>query len=1738
MSEFYNYISKILLKYMSNIQLAPGDRYSLQLDEDAEVNNLYNSLKGCSEILGYKCGKFYTKNSYETYYIMINRVKLLIARTDINIKSDYLTFLRNNVDKKGTEFENTALLIIHNSNLDSIIGGSKRLESEGMPFNIKSIEKNILKSIDESNLPIKDKRILHIYITNTKDNIHELSTSIFDFEEVFNILEQSYIKPDQFKDFGMFMDDKLETFYNTTKEKTLDKRIMDNMEIFNTVDSIHKYSDISELEQHFDSNGVEKLINENWVHIEYDKVVKSKENYDQQKKPVFLENVLVNDNSYIIWDRPDGESKAQQRRRNMIVFNPEKNNQVEIVLRFNLKIIKEEVKSTNKNVGLKTNNTRLVVKFNDTEKEVQATKISYYNLSFNIITVNIDEGYLNTIKNKYLVNTNISKNYKKIVIVSDQENLIFNHNGEHNQELELLDIDNKFNISSMDKVKIINNYEGCEDAENISIDLIVDDYLIPLLIKNDVVRPSKITSYQVWSGKFIKKLNYSYERNFDQSTKKESIDITQDTRSFYPTGEFRKYLEIEEKILKSNSLHFDIENGKLIEKSLIIPQAIESTLMELFDFYKMSQTLPSLISFTDEYKSVANKFLDGYFEFLNQVNNTYVNDKEVLKSVYDIGVIYEYSNERKIHFAPWHPMNLAYQLQLYDKLVDSDFNKDISSYVNNTYLVPYIYNSENQLFKPIDQDIYEWTTYVRYDNSKYNSANKYVPRIVANKIKDFVTHFKYLFMNRIAPLKLGLVNLGDCEEILKGIFEYYISELRNGKIEDLRPIEIHVYDSDNNITAFEELSGYTNIDEIKEIFELKLQAKQYDEYDILNAYRSKVQFYKYKLNEISYNHITFYKMDDKGDIGNNYMFNIETGLSLDGLVTDVSSTFVNGAYVTGFGSKNLNQENDSFITRVVDFNSFTEFVNKLSAFDKNTVIATAIRDEENELLKSIYRKSYWITFIDPKVDLNYFKSNSKAKDLMIIHYSDQYSNSSGYDAITVTQKSKMYMKAIEEFLLKESDIDEIKLDRLVEIINSFNVFNGEWLLRLVSRQLEQKRDQFAREKLSLFSAVKLFLANSLANDIIWIPISSEELVRVSGGSGLSKSDTLLSPTSTGSFSDDILMIGIRMNNNEVEVSYYPIEVKIGNNGTDIIKKAKEQVIEATKHFKASIFDKDYNTFYSKLLRNQLIQIAITQIKKISMYGMWQEKDWIKILGDGILKKLINDEYKIVERFDGITNDCGVITFTKNQIMRTYQKVEKEGYTIDYFDYPMHDVFSYLSMELSEICNTNGWAVTSNQTQESSSEVSSSCNDQVTDNSEVIEPSESDMLMKLEDHSEYIYESHENRQEVLLEKENTYNSEIEILFGENQLTKEKVLWLPNSSDKVMHTNTGIIGTMGTGKTQFTKSLITQLKQQEVYNVDGQEIGILIFDYKGDYIKDDFVYATGATVYEPDCLPFNPLSLYLGEKPRPKLPLHTANELRDTICKAYNLGNVQRNTLGDVLEQAYESVGISIKDKESWTKDAPTMEIVYNNYIKAGYPTNDSLYSALRELYKFEIFEPDPHKTIALFDFIKGVTVINLSGYSESIQNLVVAITLDTFYSQMQSKGHSKIHGNYRQITRMILVDEADNFLGKDFNSIKKILKEGREFGVGTILSTQFLKHFSTSDNEYSQYILTWVIHKVNEISNREVGNIFSLTNKNDQESWANNIKNLEKHFSIVNLGGDNEPKHIRDKAFWEIVKEEI
>ena len=381
--------------------------------------------------------------------------------------------------------------------------------------------------------------------------------------------------------------------------------------------------------------------------------------------------------------------------------------------------------------------------------------------------------------------------------------------------------------------------------------------------------------------------------------------------------------------------------------------------------------------------------------------------------------------------------------------------------------------------------------------------------------------------------------------------------------------------------------------------------------------------------------------------------------------------------------------------------------------------------------------------------------------------------------------------------------------------------------------------------------------------------------------------------------------------------------------------------------------------------------------------------------------------------------------------------------------------------------------------------------------------------------------------------------IEVLFGATREEALPVVWTPNDTERLFHTNTGIIGTMGTGKTQFTKSLIAQTVRNGEKNLGGDPPNILIFDYKGDYneTKADFTAAARARVLRPYRLPYNPFALTRGVTFRPLLPMHTANAFKDTVSKIFPLGPKQQQLLLDCIVEAYARCGIRAEEERTWDRLAPTFSQVWEVFAeKTENKPADSLTAAMSKLQQFRIFEDRAVSLTSIGTALKGTVVLDLSGYDPDIQNLVVAITLDQYYAHMQTMGSSQTDGRHRQLRQLILVDEADNFMRENFPSLRKIMKEGREFGVGTVLSTQSLTHFAEGADDYSRYILTWVVHAVSDLKQRDVEYIFKLPPKSPlTEHLYAEVKGLPKHYSVVKIASDA-PVVMKDLAFWQLMQE--
>lgn len=1775
-NNLYFYLSQLILKYFQRKMIRDGSRFHIYFEKESHVRQLYECLRVFAAQFYFgevEVGTFSFYN-YETFYLVINGKKLIVA---YHANGDFLTGIRNYFDQTPGFKENAAILFIHNTELESITKGAENLSARGLPLHIDSVKQNIVQTFsdDEDNSFSKAQKDFIKTLLNYENSDYQIeSTSLFDLKKYLDILNKKKLDRADYGDLGVFYDELVQT--QTVGRKQIEARLLKNLRWFDEMTQSEQLNTLDEyLEKHFDREGQRKLgKRENWINVSFDDIEKFADNRDKIKFNEYLPNTSEEtEDQDVLWDKADGKSKAASQNRSILIFNPEQRHEIHFQLQFKRKpnsknvtkkgLLVEAVEGQNYlNVRMNLMNPHFFQHGYIEYTEEKEGKSNTY--SFKVLVAPFGQQLFRAVRSIY----RIQKKFMTIEFDSDNE-LIFNDQGE---ETEAAAFERGRIYFLQDEEKLTLKLDDLNITESTEFTFSLNYGPATLNAKAIInsVKPTELSGWALWRKKESNRKSVYYSTKIDEKSGRPNILLEHDNQRFFPSGKFRETLPLEEKIIDSGyAFHRGTGAADLEGFEEPLPEDLLGAYHEIIIYFRSRnkgsyRVLPSTVFIDNELRQLYTTYVQLYLHYLNSIEPNQALTKQQW-SLLRIGSVADVSIYDRLRLSPLHPLNVIYQLRLSERSVDQELPNQVFAKLSALNLLPFINNGvqTKNYYIGVKQDHSPgWLHYVNAEMEGQSINRQNAPEIVSSKITEFVKHFSFLYIDPESPIRINLMNVGDGLEILQGIFRYiFLTIERLAKEEKnllaIHPILISIYGSGNYTTKFEQFSKFDEIAEIKRNFQIDLT--ELDDIihpdDLLRLYHQKVQFFIKEdvgaSGAYDYAHISFYQFnEDDLERSDNNTREIGTGVSLHGLMSDLPSVLNHGNYRTGFGIRTMPEEPNMLTDLSKRLNAMAHVAGTASIFKEDLAFATVINSGVSRKLMKVYESSQWITFINPMVDLSFFKSQ---QDIVIIHYTDQYGNSSGYDSITITTKWEQY-----EFILKEylSGKVEGAAGAIKPIINMFNALNGYWLLRLGSQNY---LEAIQKEKISILSAVKEMLAILDHPEFTWVALSMEEILRVTGSAGLTQSHGLFTKKNlekTGQYSDDLLMVGLEMKDGKLQLHFYPVEVKIGNNNAATLAKGAVQGEQTARLLSDTL---NQSGLTGAIYRNYFAKLILNAAQKLALYEVWPgyTQKWEQV--EEYRGKLLNDDF-VIGSLEGYLGDFAVLSFRNNEFSDRsikYAVADSPYLLINLYESDgLNDLIQTVDALKARYQAATAVGITainlfghiyglSGEELEATREyvrlaaaapLIEDVNDEGDDLSSGEEPDAitavpnipAPLTMAAEPEAEYIAAVPE------ASAASVPKEPLKILFGTRANDGRPVEWFPTSTDKVMHTNTGIIGTMGTGKTQFTKSLITQLLQNTGNNVDGKPIGVLIFDYKGDYIKDDFVNATGAKVFELHHLPYNPLALFLGKNPKKLLPLHTASTLQDTILKAFNLGNKQRATLKDSIMGAYAEKGINRSVESTWTKECPTMADVCQIYLNDDKSPIDTLHAVLSDLYDFEIFEPDGAKATGLYELLDGVVVINLNGYSPQIQNLVVAITLDLFYAQMQIQGHSKIDGNFRQINKMILVDEADNFLSKNFESLRKILKEGREFGVGTILSTQFLNHFATDENEYSNYILTWIIHRVNEIKDKEVASLFDLPNKNDRDELITVIKQLEKHYSIVNLA-NAKPVKIKDKAFWELIQ---
>ncbi|WP_428827023.1 DNA phosphorothioation-dependent restriction protein DptH [Azonexus sp. IMCC34842] len=1594
------------------------------------------------------------------------------------VTENYISFLRDKIAGRDHQFAQAALIIIHNSLLDTLINSADDVGASDAIWHPKRLVRKLEDLIDQR---VEGRELSRCLLKDQLSIITEEDSTVFGFAPLYKSLTDGVL---EFGELGLFNDPLILNMKG--KESQIRRRLEENRALHREIEFAveHFSGQYENVLKDFSAKFIrEHFIERNdWNGLDYQAYLNEATANQEQK--MALDDIEVI--GCTLNRRAKSQTKAGQKELGLLIEVPAGLPQVTVKLTFigsdleadqirisHNKRIEQLAQITVTRAGGKRSRANVILPY-DGQVTFFSIELKRENRSedykFRCLMVEQGHFYLEEFKNRFRVDPR----HGWLTLLMEENNLRI-----QGGDGETIHLDEGDECVDCQQFSIVDFEQLANQTEMIQFTLKSGHHLLRLNVEGPAAEEGITLPLLFDKERFGKLFIDDYNAEFNRAKCKIIIDNSE----ISVVGSRQQMLMAEARLVDELLLFVGpIANIKLDDIQGFC-EPLHFAYKALFDYLARYKTLPSLVAWGDVYRTLAQNVVDAYEAALLSIPRHEVLGQDH-KRLMRIGI---YFLEGKERITPLHPLVLSYHLNLVCRIDvdDSGSFGELPSVTRERLvtsgLLPFIYSSESDFSHvlPVRENQF-WLELV----PQKQASHSYVQRLVKDKLAEFTEAYASLFRTATrSALIINAIHQAEARELFLGLVDHF--KLNK---EESSSIHVNFYDDALSYNDFDRFAETASYDEIKSWLGLTSGDIRAEADMLIDVVRSRLTYSKFCTprpgEPLAYAHLAFFSNNAPVDCRAVYIEEAASGVLCDGLIAGEASETKEMSYFTAFGLRGVHYEEHQHLRLARLIGTLFQPARQSNAHNLGMGIGLAVGNEFKELIGRSYDSALWTTIIDPKVTLDFFANQ---QDVVLIHYSDQYTSAAGYDAITVTKQVELFKS------LLRSD----------NLLSEFNAFNGEWLLKMLTANSNERK-----EKNGIIGAYKFVSSILRDSDITWVPLSVAEMLRVSGNVGLKMSDSEFSRNAQGyrrgAISDDVLFVGFKG-----EYLYLlPLEVKTG--ARPDFAYAGKQAAELKRYLTEEVLGP--STLASTLYRGLFVRQVMMQVEKLRLYHVLSESDLSELMTrrDWWLR----GQYKLAD-LDGYASGFVVAHVENDSCFEPVYNLTDSNILQVELPFVLLDslINAKTSSELDALVKTvhvpDQYRLRPEHT-----------------GSALAKMDEARVQAKIETKT-----TSSDAMTNMAEKTQTPSLPLKVLFGHEVLRNTPLYWEPTNTAKFMNTNTGIIGTMGTGKTQFTKSVITQLVRNQSNNVAGLPIGMLIFDYKSDYVDDSFIKATSAKKYRLHRLPYNPLSLY-GDMPM--LPVHTATGFAETMARAFGLGQKQQLRLRKLILDAYEISGISRSDSSTWSRPAPTIQNVWDLFINQEKVEEDSLYAALDSLASYEIFESDTREVSSLYDLIERVTVIELAGYSIQIQNLVVALTLDLFYSQMQKKGKPIVQGDFRQITKMIFVDEADNFMSQDFSSLRKILKEGREYGVGVILSTQDITHFKTGENNYASYVLTWIVHRVSEIKNADIKSIFNIDDRSEQEALMESVRKLEKHCSIF-IDGNKRFQKIRDFAFWELLE---
>lgn len=342
-------------------------------------------------------------------------------------------------------------------------------------------------------------------------------------------------------------------------------------------------------------------------------------------------------------------------------------------------------------------------------------------------------------------------------------------------------------------------------------------------------------------------------------------------------------------------------------------------------------------------------------------------------------------------------------------------------------------------------------------------------------------------------------------------------------------------------------------------------------------------------------------------------------------------------------------------------------------------------------------------------------------------------------------------------------------------------------------------------------------------------------------------------------------------------------------------------------------------------------------------------------------------------------------------------------------------------------------------------------------------------------------------------------EIQVLIGSTP-SGENVYWDPHNKEHPLN-NFGLLvtGDSGAGKTQILRAFIHKIARAGV--------PICVFDYKNDYADPAFAEPVGLHVHDVNTvgLPFNPLELVYDEEGRVQ-PVRQIHELASILGRVFGLGMQMEARLRKAMQAAFLDHGVNPQQwvSSSEVPTAPSFDDVVE--ILRADDKNDNLLNRLDPLFDLGLFPSSDEASRSFEEMLASRVVLLFSGLpTDGIKQALSEFII------VRLHGHALRGEQPRRLRRLLVFDEA--WRVGDSQRLQQLAREGRAFGIGIAIGTQFPGDIpdSLTGNLATQILL---LNQTAEHQRSVVRTLLGSSSGKEAERLTAQVQRLQKHEGFV------------------------